>query len=146
VAGDVPDDDPPVSERHARARKIKRQLSQGELVKVAGARNQVEGELIQALLLEHGVPSLLRRTAGFDVPDFLAAGPRDVMVPQSGVPTAREVLLQEPDLTDTLAARTEAIGLGGRAGAAGAGLSPAALALGIAIALLVLLVVAVALT
>ena len=37
---------------------------------------------------------MLRRTAGFDVPDFLAAGPRDVMVAQSGVETAREVLLQ----------------------------------------------------
>lgn len=37
---------------------------------------------------------MLRRTAGFDVPDFLAAGPRDVMVAQSGVQTAREVLLQ----------------------------------------------------
>ena len=31
--------------------------------------------------------------AGFDVPDMLAAGPRDVMVPASGAPTAREVLL-----------------------------------------------------
>ena len=40
------------------------------------------------------VPSVLRRTAGFDVPDFLAAGPRDVLVPQSGVTTAREVLLE----------------------------------------------------
>jgi hypothetical protein len=37
---------------------------------------------------------VLRRTAGFDVPDFLAAGPRDVLVPARGVETAREVLLQ----------------------------------------------------
>ncbi|MBV9000053.1 MAG: hypothetical protein JO304_13405, partial [Solirubrobacterales bacterium] len=46
------------------------------------------------LLLEEGVPSLLRRSAGFDVPDFLAAGPRDVLVPEAGVATAREVLLE----------------------------------------------------
>jgi len=46
------------------------------------------------MLLEEGVPSLLRRSAGFDVPDFLAAGPRDILVPQAGVSTAREVLLQ----------------------------------------------------
>ena len=46
------------------------------------------------MLLEEGVPSLLRRSAGFDVPDFLAAGPRDILVPQSGVATARDVLLQ----------------------------------------------------
>jgi hypothetical protein len=83
-----------VSERHERARKIKPQLAEGKLVRVAGARNQAEAEFIQGLLLEEGVPSLLRRTAGFDVPDFLAAGPRDVLVPQSGAVTAREVLLQ----------------------------------------------------
>ena len=29
---------------------------------------------------------------GFDVPDFLAAGPRDVMVPQAGAEAARELL------------------------------------------------------
>jgi hypothetical protein len=84
----------PASERHQRARKIKPQLAEGPLVRVAGGRNQAEAEFIQGLLLEEGVPSLLRRTAGFDVPDFLAAGPRDVLVPQSGVSTAREVLLQ----------------------------------------------------
>jgi hypothetical protein len=83
-----------ISERHARARKIKPQLSEGELVKVAWARNQAEAEFIQGLLLEEGVPSLLRRSAGFDVPDFLAAGPRDVMVPISGADAAREILLQ----------------------------------------------------
>jgi hypothetical protein len=87
-------DAPRVSESHERARKIKPQLAQGELVRVAGARNQAEAEFIQGMLLEEGVPSVLRRTAGFDVPDFLAAGPRDVLVPSSGVPTAREVLLE----------------------------------------------------
>ena len=46
------------------------------------------------LLLDEGVPSTLRRTAGFDVPDMLAAGPRDVLVPESGVEVARQVLLQ----------------------------------------------------
>ena len=84
----------PITERHMRARKVKPQLAEGKLVRVAGARNQAEGEFIQGLLLEEGVPSLLRRSAGFDVPDFLAAGPRDVLVPQSGVATAREILLE----------------------------------------------------
>jgi hypothetical protein len=83
-----------VSERHARARKIKPQLAEGPLVRVAGARNQAEAEFIQGMLLEEGVPSLLRRSAGFDVPDFLAAGPRDILVPQAGASTAREVLLE----------------------------------------------------
>ncbi|HEU4656211.1 MAG TPA: hypothetical protein VFR97_01735 [Capillimicrobium sp.] len=138
MAGDVFDDDPPVSEQHARARKIKRQLAQGPLVKAAGARNQVEGELIQSLLLEHGVPSLLRRTAGFDVPDFLAAGPRDVMVPQSGLETAREVLLQSPDLVQTLPG-----GAGLGAAPRGGPVNPLALALALGAGLLVLLVIVV---
>ena len=83
-----------MSDRHAWARKIKPQLAEGSLVRVAGARNQAEAEFIQGMLLEEGVPSLLRRSAGFDVPDFLAAGPRDIMVPASGVDTARQVLLE----------------------------------------------------
>ena len=82
-----------VSDRHGRARKIKPQLAEGELVKVARASNLAEAEFIQGLLLEEGVPSLLRRSAGFDVPDFLAAGPRDVLVPASGADTAREALM-----------------------------------------------------
>jgi hypothetical protein len=84
----------PITARQERARKIKPQFAEGELVYVVGARNQAEGEFIQGLLLEEGVPSLLKRSAGFDVPDFLAAGPRDVLVPQSGEIAAREVLLQ----------------------------------------------------
>ena len=82
----------PVTETHERARKIKRQYADGELVRVAGGRNQAEAEFIQGLLLEEGVPSLLRRSAGFDVPDFLAAGQRDVLVPMSGAEAARELL------------------------------------------------------
>ena len=84
----------PPTEQHERVRKIKPQYAEGDLVRVAGGRNQAEAEFIQALLLEEGVPSLLRRTRGFDVPDYLAAGPRDVLVPAAGVETAREVLLQ----------------------------------------------------
>ena len=83
-----------VGERAERARKIKPQYSEGELVRVATGRHQPEAELIQNLLLDEGVPSTLRRTRGFDVPEMLAAGPRDVLVPQSGVETARQVLLE----------------------------------------------------
>jgi hypothetical protein len=90
----------PLNDAHDRARKINPVFTEGDLVRVAGGRNQSEAELIQGLLLEWGVPSVLRRTAGFDVPDFLAAGPRDVLVPEAGVETAREVLLQA-DLAPT---------------------------------------------
>jgi hypothetical protein len=89
-----PDADDAVTERHERARKIKPQYAEGDLVRAAGAQNQAEAEFIQGLLLEEGVPSTLQRTRGFDVPDMLAAGPRDVMVPASGYAAAREILLQ----------------------------------------------------
>jgi hypothetical protein len=86
--------DEPITDRHARARKVKPQYTEGDLVRVAGARHQAEAEMIQGILLEEGVPSLLQRTRGFDVPDMMAAGPRDIMVPASGAATAREVLLE----------------------------------------------------
>ena len=92
--------DAPLSEAHGRASKSDPAFTEGRLVRVAGGRNQTEAEFIQGLLLEWGVPSILRRTAGFDVPDFLAAGPRDVLVPESGAETARDVLLQA-DLAPT---------------------------------------------
>jgi hypothetical protein len=116
--------DAPLSDAHGRARKIDPAFTEGDLVRVAGGRNQAEAELIQGLLLEWGVPSVLRRTAGFDVPDFLAAGPRDVLVPEAGAETAREVLLQA-DLAPTTGDRSgprplvlaAVIGLGGAAAA-----------------------------
>ncbi len=80
------------SERQRRARKIKPEYSRGPLVKVGRAANQPEAELIETLLLEEGIPSLQRRSGGFDVPDFLAAGPRDILVPESGAQAAREAL------------------------------------------------------
>ena len=99
-----------VSESHERARKIKPQLTEGRLVKVAYARNQAEAEFIQGLLLEEGVPSMLRRSAGFDVPDFLAAGPRDVLVPETAVMTARELLLEGELISDDPPTRVVAPG------------------------------------
>ncbi len=95
----------PLDELWLRARRIKPQYSEGALVRVAGARNQTEADFIQGLLLEEGVPSLQRRARGFDVPDFLAAGPRDVLVPASGAPAARDVLLQSELIGNEQAAR-----------------------------------------
>jgi hypothetical protein len=88
LSGVTPEPDP----RRDRARKIRPEYARGELVRVAGARHQAEAEMIQILLLEEGVPSVLRRSAGFDVPDFLAAGPRDVLAPEGGARAARDLL------------------------------------------------------
>jgi hypothetical protein len=97
-AGKV-DVEEPASGSRERARKINPEYTRGDLRRVATARQQPEAELIQMLLLEEGVPSTVRRAAGFDVPDFLAAGPRDVLVPESGLRVAREVL-RESEIID----------------------------------------------
>lgn len=73
--------------------------SSGKLVKVAYAQNEAEAEMIQGLLSEHGIPSMLKRAAGFDVPDFLAAGPRQVLVAEETAPRAREVLEGTPGVS-----------------------------------------------
>lgn len=79
--------------------RVNPEYAQGELVTVATAMNQPEAEFIQNLLLEEGVPSLVQRTGGMDIPDYLAAGARVIRVPASGEAAAREVLLQ-PDQPD----------------------------------------------
>ena len=84
----------PLTPARERARKVRPQYTEGPLVRVAGARHQAEAELIQGLLIEEGIPSMLKRSRGFDVPDMLAAGPRDVLVPAAGAEPARQVLLQ----------------------------------------------------
>lgn len=86
----------PASRLRQRVRKVKPQYAEGELVRVARAGNQAEAELVQNMLLEEGIPSMTKRSGGFDVPDFLAAGPRDVLVPQSGAQAARDLLTPRP--------------------------------------------------
>jgi Putative prokaryotic signal transducing protein len=76
-------------ERQRRARKIKPQYTEGPLVKVARASNQPEAELIAGLLLEEGIPCLVRNTIG----GYSAViGEHDVLVAQSGAEAARETL------------------------------------------------------
>lgn len=80
-----------------RARKVKPRMARGKPCRVAVGLNLPEAELMQGILLEEGIPSMLRRSGGFDVPDFLAAGPRDILVPESGVEAARALLGREGD-------------------------------------------------
>jgi hypothetical protein len=69
-----------------------------DLVKVAYARDEAEADLLQGFLRNADVDSVVRRAPGFDVPEFLAAGPREVLVAASDVPVARDVLREvDPD-------------------------------------------------
>ncbi len=82
----------PITAAHEKARKVKPQYTGGEPVKVAFAQNLAEAQMIQGILLEEGIPSFERRTRGFDVPDFLAAGPRDILVPGAAADAAHDLL------------------------------------------------------
>lgn len=64
------------------------------MVKVAFARTQPEAEMLQGLLAEADIPSLLKRSVGFDNPDFLPSGPRDVFVSQAHAQRAKQVLAE----------------------------------------------------
>jgi signal recognition particle subunit SEC65 len=66
----------------------------GRLVKIAYARHQIEAEMIQGLLDEYGIPSMVQRSV--DNPEFMAAGPRQILVPEAAAVKAREVLENAP--------------------------------------------------
>jgi Putative prokaryotic signal transducing protein len=80
------------NERQQRARKIKPQYTEGEPVKVADASDQPQAEFIANLLLEEGIPCVVRNSiAGYSP----MIGPREVMVPESAAQAARELLAYE---------------------------------------------------
>jgi hypothetical protein len=71
--------------------------SSGRQVKVAYAQTAMEAEMIQGLLSDHGIPSMLKRPYGFGSSyAMLGAGPHQVFVPEEAVEVAREVLKGTP--------------------------------------------------
>lgn len=65
----------------------------GRLVKVAFARTHPEAELIQGLLSEAGIPSVLKETS-IGPSHVYMPGPADVMVAEGAAPRARQVLAE----------------------------------------------------
>jgi hypothetical protein len=57
------------------------------------AANLPEAELLAQLVHQQGIPVFFRRPLGQDVPDFLAAGQRVLLVPAERLAEARELLL-----------------------------------------------------
>ena len=60
-------------------------------VSVAFARHQPEAEMLAGLLAELEIPVVVRRTT-VDVPDMLAGGPRELLVPADRELEARALL------------------------------------------------------
>jgi hypothetical protein len=67
-------------------------------VKVAAAPDETDALLMEGVLKDAGIPSLIQRAPGFDAPDFLSAGPRDVLVPGSLLEEARQILIDTTGL------------------------------------------------
>ena len=61
-------------------------------MKVAAAPDESSTLLMEGLLKDADIPSLIQRAPGFDAPDFLSAGPRDVLVPASSWGEAKQIL------------------------------------------------------
>jgi hypothetical protein len=61
-------------------------------VKVAAAPNETLALVMKGLLDEVSIPVLIQRGRGFEVPDFLSAGPRDILVPRLFAAEARRLL------------------------------------------------------
>jgi hypothetical protein len=70
-------------------------IAHADLVKVAHAHDAVGAEFLQALLDDAAIASVVRWPPGFDEPDRLAVGPRDVLVPAADADMALEVLRME---------------------------------------------------
>lgn len=107
----------------------------GKLVKVAFARTQPEAEMLQGLLREGGIPSVLRRSGGFDNPDFLAAGPHDVMVSAPAAKDARALLADTLVESETDERSEVESQIRAARGEGAGGTSPATLAFWIGVAL-----------
>ena len=63
-------------------------------VAVFFAANQAEAEMVEGILASEDIPCLIQRTGSADVPDFLAAGRRQILVPAAAEQRARELLAQ----------------------------------------------------
>lgn len=74
-----------------RRRRREPEEERPEWVKVAFARHQPEAEMLASLLAQLDIPVLMRRTT-IDVPDMLAGGPRELLVPADRVLEARALL------------------------------------------------------
>ena len=61
-------------------------------MQVAAAPDESSALLMEGLLKNAGIPSLIQRARGFDAPDFLSAGPRVVLVPGAFVEEAKQIL------------------------------------------------------
>ncbi len=67
---------------------------------VVVAINQAEADMLEDMLRAEGIPCMTRTIGSPTPPDFLAIGRREVLVPESALPAARDLLRIETPLVD----------------------------------------------
>lgn len=67
---------------------------------VVVAINQAEADMLEDMLRSEGIPCITRTIGNPTPPDFLAIGRREVLVPESALPAARDLLRIETPLTE----------------------------------------------
>lgn len=67
---------------------------------VVVAINQAEADMLEDMLRSEGIPCMTRTIGNPTPPDFLAIGRREVLVPESALPAARDLLRIETPLID----------------------------------------------
>jgi hypothetical protein len=71
-------------------------MEPGEGVVLTVVSGEPEAEVVCGLLRSAGIPCAYRDTAAIDSPleEFTAAGPREILVPESDLEAARELLAE----------------------------------------------------
>lgn len=78
--------------------RMRPEYGRGELVAVTTVSNPAEAEMLREMLLEEGIPSMVRLARSFD-PRFLpGGGPHEVLVRESGYEAAYQLVHgRDPD-------------------------------------------------
>jgi hypothetical protein len=72
--------------------KIRPEYTHGDLRTVTTVRHVAEGEMLRGMLLEEGIPSMVRPARAFVIPQALGAAPHEVVVPESGYEAAYQLV------------------------------------------------------
>jgi len=74
-------------------------VDQGEGVVLTIVSSEAEAQVVCGLLQSNGIDCAYRDTEAIDSPleDFMTAGPREILVREDDLETARELLASPPD-------------------------------------------------
>jgi Putative prokaryotic signal transducing protein len=81
---------------HAPDPRLRPEYAQGELVAVTTVRNPAEAEMLRDMLLDEGIPSMVRMARSSNPFEMAGGAPHDVLVRESGYEAAYELVHGHP--------------------------------------------------